>query len=462
MHFIKRYFFLTPLIALGLLAQACTTNSEPEPKPNDKSDIPFPCENGKANSKYDCNNVDLFSIVTPQELGGDKLNDIWGWTDPETKKQYALVGLTDGVSFVDITEPENPIVIGKLDESSLNQKYKQLPRWSYPSCMVGIGEADYTKSLTKGTTWRDHKVYNNHLYVVSDAQPHGMQAFDLTRLRKYDGSTFQTFTHDFLYDKFSNSHNIVINEETGFAYATGITQGELCGSQDSTGLHMVDLSDPKNPTFAGCYIDSSPGNYRIAPGYIHDAQCVTYSGPDTEYTGQEVCFNSAEGNVVIADVTDKENPKTLGFNRVPDMYYSHQGWLTEDQNYFLMNDELDELNLNRNTKTYIWDVRDLDNPTFVGHYNHSTTTIDHNLYIKGNHAYETNYKSGLRILNLDGVASANLEEVAFFDTQPVLNNSSNEASFDGTWSNFPFFDNGIVILSDISNGLFVVRPNLNN
>ncbi len=46
-----------------------------------------------------------------QGTGG---NDIWGWADPMTGREYALMGMTDGTAFVDVTDPDNPAVLGKL------------------------------------------------------------------------------------------------------------------------------------------------------------------------------------------------------------------------------------------------------------------------------------------------------------------------------------------------------------
>ncbi|MEX2605485.1 MAG: choice-of-anchor B family protein [Gracilimonas sp.] len=448
------------LFIIAVFTTSCNLNTE-----DDKIKAPFPCEDGLAND-FPCENVDLFAHLSIYDLTGDStgvyLNDIWGWTDPQSTKEYALVGLTNGVSFVDISDPEHPVVVGRLPESDLRSKFKPLTIEQYPACNVGIGTSARSKSIVQGSSWRDIKVYSNHAYIVSDAQPHGMQVFDLTKLRNYIDEAL-TFEHDALYDQFGSAHNIVINEETGYAYAVGVTQAETCGSREGSGLHMVDIRDPKNPEFAGCYIDSTPGYYRVAPGYIHDAQCVIYEGPDPEYRGKEkeICFNSSEGNVVIADVTDKEQPVTLGYNRQVDMQYSHQGWLTENQEYFLMNDELDEYNLGRTTKTYIWDVRDLNEPTFVGYYEHETSSTDHNLYIKNKYAYETNYTSGLQILDISGVANANLKRVAYFDTQPSKDFASGPSgTWVGTWSNYPFFESGMVVLSDIESGLFIVRPNL--
>ena len=136
------------------------------------------------------------------------------------------------------------------------------------------------------------------------------------------------------------------------------------------------------------------------------------------------------------------------------MEYSHQGWLTEDQRFFLMNDELDELNFGRTTKTYIWEVSDLENPSFIGYHTHNTPSIDHNLYIHNQYVLQSNYTSGLRIFNLLNLEEARLNEEGYFDSEPT----HNDANFSGTWSNYPYLPSRIVLLSDIYNGLFVLRP----
>lgn len=142
------------------------------------------------------------------------------------------------------------------------------------------------------------------------------------------------------------------------------------------------------------------------------------------------------------------------------MEYSHQGWLTEDHSFFLMNDELDEPNLGRGTKTFIWNIEDLEDPKFVGHYTHNTSSIDHNLYIKGGIVYQTNYTSGLQVLKMDNLANATLSRIAFFDTKPGLETSDiRNGAFSGAWSSYPYFESGIIIVSDIEDGLFILKPN---
>jgi hypothetical protein len=60
------------------------------------------------------------------------------------------------------------------------------------------------------------------------------------------------------------------------------------------------------------------------------------------------------------------------------------------------------------------------------------------------------------VIDLAGIAEGSLAEVAFFDVYP----DDDAAQFNGAWSNYPFFDSGIVIVSGIEQGLFVLRPNL--
>jgi len=381
------------------------------------------CTAGQA-ADFGCQGVDLVSFLPTQQIGGARgvgLNDIWGWTDPQTGREYALVGRIDGTSFVDVTNPSNPVYIGDLP-------------------------------MTEGAranSWRDVKVYENHAYVVADnAGNHGMQVFDLTQLRDFDG-TPMTFEETALYDRVTSAHNVVINTDTGFAYIVGAGGGgETCGG----GLHMVNIQNPAQPAFAGCFADPSTG--RTGTGYTHDAQCVVYEGPDAEHQGKEICIGANETAISIADVTDKENPVALSTGSYPDHAYVHQGWLTEDHRYFLQNDELDEINGSADsTRTLIWDVSDLDDPQLVREFFLSNPASDHNLYIKDGMMYQSNYVSGLRVLDVSD--PTNPVEVGHFDTEPF---GEDAPGFAGSWSNYPYFDSGIIIVSSMGEGLFILRP----
>jgi len=370
--------------------------------------------------------VELVSFLPVDQLGGGRgvwVNDVWGWTDPETRRDYALVSRRDGAAFVDVTEPEQPRLVGSLPRTA----------GSRPS------------------VWRDIKVYNNHAYVVSDgAGAHGMQVFDLTRLRSVTGAPV-TFTEDGHYSGIYSAHNVVADTASGFLYVVGANGGgETCGG----GLHMVDARNPKQPVFAGCYTDKTGANAR---GYTHDAQCVIYQGPDTRYRGREICVASNEVEINIADVTDKANPKPIGRSSYPNVAYAHQGWFDESQRYFYMGDEGDELTGKiAGTRTLVWDLAQLDDPIVAREYIGPVMATDHNLFVKGDRVYMANYGSGLRVLDISD--RANPKEVAFLDTAPVGNNEAGtSATSSGAWSNYPFFESGLVVFTSVREGLFIVK-----
>jgi choice-of-anchor B domain-containing protein len=383
------------------------------------------CSDGSVKN-FSCEGVDLKSFLPIENIGGERgieLNDIWGWKDPETGTEYALVGRTNGAAFVDVSDPTNPVFVGDLP-------------------------------LTDGArvnSWRDIKVYKDHAYIVADnAGDHGMQIFDLTQLREVDSEDMPvTFEETALYDKVNSVHNIVINTETGYGYAVGSSGGgNTCGG----GLHMINLEDPTNPTFEGCFADKSTG--RSGTGYTHDAQCVVYDGPDKEYQGREICVGSNETAISVADVTNKDSTVAVSTASYPDHAYVHQGWFTENQRYFYQNDELDEAQGKvEHTRTLVWDMTDLDNPKLVNEHLLPEKSIDHNLYVKGDRMYQSNYKSGLRILDISNPTQP--KEVAHFDTEPYGDNS---AGFQGSWSNYPYFESGIIVVSSIGEGLFVLSP----
>jgi choice-of-anchor B domain-containing protein len=376
---------------------------------------------------FACGDVELVALLPPSALvpagkgRGVRLNDLWGWTDPDTGREYALVGRTDGTSFVDITDPERPVVVGDLPQPP---------------------------GLPPSPTWRDIKTYRNHAFIVADAAgEHGVQVFDLTQLRDVQGPPV-TFTATAHYRGINSAHNIVINEETGFAYSVGSSAGgETCGG----GLHMIDIRDPRSPTFAGCFADTGTG--RRSTGYSHDAQCVLYRGPDARYRGREICIGLNENTVSIADVTDKANPRALSRIAYPNPSYTHQGWFTEDQRYFFVDDESDEIagTVDR-TRTLVYDLTDLEDPKLSLEFLGTTSASDHNLYIKDNLMYQSNYRAGLRIIDVSNPLVP--REVGFFDTAPYL---ADGPGFSGTWSNYPFFESGIILVSSVQEGLFLVR-----
>jgi len=408
-------------IFFTFLLLGCTTTEmdEEPPPPMDSSvaDSPsaenvsgkVPCEGGMAGI-YPCNGYDLYAHLDLNSLGSEAGNDNWGWTDPTNGKEYVLVGLDNGTAFIDISDPEFPKYLGKLP------------------------------TATDKSSWRDIKVYQDHAYIVSEAPGHGLQVFDLTRLRSI--SSAETFTADARNTSFGNAHNIAINEVSGFAYVLG---SQLYNG----GPAFFDLSNPKNPIHAGGYAIS---------GYTHDAQIITYVGPDEAYSGKEIFMGShSDGqtynNLVFLDVTDKENQTLIKEISYSSPGYTHQNWVTEDHHYLFLGDEVDEIQFGGRTRTLVFDISDLDLPELHHIYRGATNAIDHNGYTKEGRYYLANYTGGLRVIDVAEITNNKMGEIGFFDTYPA----DDSVDFNGVWNVYPFFESGIIAINDINSGLFLVK-----
>lgn len=402
---------ITAMLVLGGMQVACGGSGgssgpviSPGPGPDGGlATGPAVCTAGMADD-FPCAGVSLEQRVPFVAMEGTAGNDIWGWHDVQTGREYALVGMTDGTAFVEVTDPQAPAYLGRLP------------------------------TRTRSSSWRDIKVYANHAFIVADgAGAHGLQVFDLTRLR--DVTAAQTFAADVLYSDFGHAHNIAINEATGFAYAVGT---DTCGE----GLHMIDVSTPLNPLFAGCHANVD----------THDTQCVVYQGPDATRLGQEICINSNGSHFEVVDVTIKGSTETISAIAYPQRGFVHQAWLTEDHAFALIGDELDESNFAVPTRTHVVDLSDLANPTYVFAYEAATRAIDHNLYVLGNRVFQANYTAGLRVLEHGDLALGELAEIAFFDTYA----QGDQTDFSGAWSVYPYLPSGNLLVNDRTNGLFIL------
>lgn len=396
-----------------------------------------PCSAEGTSGGYSCSHVELVATLSAADMGGsgEPLSDIWGWTDPDNGEEYAIVGMYDGTAFVRIEADGTPTFLGRLDSTDGESPVaKGGAPVQTKSCDDGCGE-------NEASTWRDVKVLGNVALIVSEAEGFGMQVFDLTRLRGLSGPPASDFQEDAYYDGVGHAHNVVVNEARQRAYIVG------AGSRGAGegGLHIVDLSDPMNPVFLGA-VDGD--------GYTHDAQCVNYAGPSTAIpAGNDICFAANEDTLTIWDVTDPANPEVLSKSTYSQTAYTHQVWVSEDQSYAYLNDELDEETYGLRTNTRIFDVSDPANPEFVGEYLAPTWSIDHNNYVNGRFLYQSNYLAGLRIIDI--AAPEAPVEAAYFDVSPT-----DAALFDGTWSNYPYFDSGYIVTSGISQGLFVLRSEI--
>jgi choice-of-anchor B domain-containing protein len=385
------------------------------------------CTDGKA-GEYKCKNVDLKGFLRHQDVGSRTRegNDIWGWTS-STGREFALLGQTDGTAFVEVSKDGSLTYIGRLPTQTVE------------------------------SIWRDIKVIGDFAYIGAEAPDHGLQIFDLKKLLKVDPESPETFSvrNDLTahFAEFGSSHNIVANEETDLIAAVGTEHRLKCRA----GLWMIDVSNPARPQDAGCVADD---------GYTHDAQCVIYHGPQRDFQGREICFNYNEDALTIVNIDRRTMPAQLSRTTYNGATYTHQGWLTEDHKYLLLDDELDEQEktgpaADQRTTTYIVDIQDLRNPVFRGVIKSEDKSIDHNQYTLDGISYQANYGSGLRLVNVtslnDDDSGAGVETIAYFDVHPEDDEVGGEAEFYGAWSVYPYFSSGNIVVSSIERGIYSLR-----
>ncbi|HEX4924429.1 MAG TPA: choice-of-anchor B family protein, partial [Bdellovibrionales bacterium] len=215
----KLRIVVSALQSFGLISAAFTAVASAET---------IPCVNGRA-GEYSCKNVDLQSVIDlaksglktegsarpPADPGDKKGSGSWGWTDPTNGREYAIMGLANKTSFVDISEPTKPVHVADLPAHSV------------------------------GSLWREVNVINSHAVIVSESHAHGLQILDLTQLSKLSRDRVHILEETAHYGHFGSSHTISVNEKTGYAYALG---SDTCDA----GAHVVDLRNPKKPKFVTC------------------------------------------------------------------------------------------------------------------------------------------------------------------------------------------------------------------
>ncbi|KAL5867290.1 hypothetical protein ACKVWM_011218 [Pyricularia oryzae] len=405
---------------------------------------PVPCADGlaavvpgSANDTFRCSNVDFYDFVSHADLGSAQGRGAssWGWTSDDGR-EFVAIAQSDGAAFAELTSEGKLWYLGRLPQTPGSE-----PR-----------------------IWREMKGYKHYLVIGSEAVNHGVQIFDFKKLLDVEPNNTKLFRQSDLTSHWNElpigrSHNVVVNEEKEYAVAVGAApRNDSCAS----GLIFIDLKDPSQPFSPGC----AGGD-----GYVHDAQCIVYRGPDQKYNGRDICYGYNEDTLTIYDVSDKNATNIISRTSYEGASYTHQGWVTNTtwQEYLVLDDELDEKdsqpgpNSQRKPVTYFWDIKSLERPRQTGVFRSNVTSIDHNQFVVGKYAFQSNYGAGLRVLDIsslpDDPTGEAVKEVAYFDIFPEDDHleGGGDVAFTGTWSSYPFFKSGFIVINTIERGAFVVK-----
>jgi len=382
---------------------------------------------------FPCNNIDLLAHVALADFSTNPAdaNDIWGHYDLNNGKEYALIGLQNGIGIVDVSKPADPQVI--------------------------------TTISSQPTIWRDIKVYQkfnaaqnrwqSYAYVTADNASVGLLIIDLSDLPN-SAVVVNTDTTDI------RAHNVYLSNvdySTGASLSGTSPYLHIAGSNRNGGaFNSYSLSNPISPTSVFKPLDATGGDYS------HDvsSMVITDSRKDTQCVngGQncEIFFDFNENNFQLWDKTDNTDPQRLSLTTYNNARYVHSGWYTEDKLVMIVHDELDEQSVGLNTTVRFFEISDLSAPNPIATWTGPTRAIDHNGFVRGNRYYMSNYERGITVLDITDPTTP--VEVGFFDTYPA----NDSASFNGAWGIYPFLPSGNILVSDINSGLYILQDNTLN
>jgi choice-of-anchor B domain-containing protein len=404
-------------------------NGDPLPRViQPKLAAPTNCANGFAGT-FPCHNVDYLAQVQLQEIptSPTSASNLWGFADLDDNREYAVLGHRNGTAVYDVTVPGNPVLVGNVaGNPSLWREVKV-----YQVADPGGGP---------------HRAY---AYITTEAPNSGLQILDLSNLP--NGVTLANTLTDF-----GSSHTVMISN-VDYGTMAPLPGREaflfIAGANVAGGAFRIySLANPAAPVLVTA---PPPGT-----GYMHDSSSMILTDSRTTQCAGghdpcEVLIDFNETTIDLWDVTDKAAPFKLSATTYPTASYVHSGWPSADNRFVVVHDELDELRRGINTHIYTLDIGSLVAPTLTTSYTGPLTATDHNGYTRGNRYYVSHYKRGLVIFDITNPTA--LTEIGSFDT--YLSPSANTAGTDGNWGVYPFLPSGTLLVSDIENGLFLLKKN---
>ncbi len=333
---------------------------------------------------------DSLPIASPNNLRV-QYSGCWGLA--VNGHEYAILGGARHVLVFDITQPTRPELVAKFEGQT-------------------------------NTVWREFKSYKNRIYGVSDATTEGLMIFDFnnapdTIIRTYYSNAF-----------FNSAHTITLDTSSGRIYLNG-------SNAANNGLLVLDISqNPDQPELLAS--NGLPG------GYIHDS----YVRNDTIYA------SSGYTGFYIYDYTDPANPTTLASLPATGGYH-HNNWASEDGRYAFATEEIPS-----GRPILVIDLQDIGNANLevatsfldplmaAGQYN----AIPHNVYIKDNLLFNSQYEDGLLVYDISNPLLPIL--IGYYDTHPQ---NTQYNTYRGCWGNYPWLPSGTIIAGDMQNGLQLIK-----
>jgi len=316
---------------------------------------------------------------------GQTLANVWGYASGGN--EYALVGAKNGLSIVDVTNPDAPDEIIQI---------------SGPT-----------------SSWREIKTYQHYAYVVTEGGG-GVQIVNLNNLPGTNLSWHNYTGNGAINNLLSNIHALHVDVTKGYLYLFGANPNPFGGRAVVLNLN----ADPYNPTYVG-YFNS---NFSGSGNYIHDG----FVDNDMMY-GAHIYG----GFFSIVNMTNKTNPTLITTQTTPGLF-THNTW--RSGNTLFTTDEVS------NSFLASYDISNTSNIVLLDKIqsNPGSNSIVHNTYIINDFAVTSWYKDGFTIV--DVMRPANMVQVGNYDTYP----NGSGTGFNGCWGVYPYLPSGNILASNIS------------
>ena len=341
-------------------------------------------------------NFNFRLLSNVNDYGEDGYNDIWGYVD-QNGIEYAVLGTRQATVIYSLEDPSNPVEVANIEGGF--------------------------------SVWRDMKSFGDYIYVTVDFNQDvlltdGLLVINMTNAP--NDITFEFWNPSLLinnqFDQLRVCHNLYI-DENGYLYLSGC-------NLNNGGIIILDVfTTPGTPIFVGA----------ADPRYSHD-----------NFTRGNLVYSSDifDGFFSIIDVQDKANPVTIA-TQFTSFTFTHNAWLSDDGNFLFTTDE--------RTFAFVdsYDISDFDNIEFLDSYRPPTAsdagTIPHNTHYFNGYLVTSWYSEGVKII--DATRPDVLVEVGSYDTNARTSGGV------GCWGAYPYLPSGIVLASDMTEGLFVLEPN---
>lgn len=356
-------------------------------------------------SQYPSWNINLLSTwdsvgIPSEPVYGIRYAGIWGWHDGNGK-EYAIIGSTEGYHVVEVTNPALPV-----------------QRAFIPGCV-------------NQTIWREIKTYQNYVYCVSDDG--GNNCLVIADLSYLPDSVHIVHRSDSI---ISRSHTIFVDGNK--LYGGYVHGGSISGN--SASMAVYSLANPEQPLKLREFNQDVPNI-----GVVHDMLVVN----DTVFA------SCGFDGLYIAKFDTVTNQFNLinSVTAYPFSGYNHSSAITADHNTLIIADEVPT-----NLPLKAFDISDLQNISFPSSFTSMPNTIatPHNPFMIGEYylvvAY---YQDGIQIFDIS--IPSNPVRVGYIDTNPNDGAGLPNPSYSGCWGAYVDLPSGVVLASDMQNGLFVLN-----